>query len=119
MLDFIQQLVSGIALGCVYGLIALGFVLIYKATEVVNFARTILGRESLLITADDAIASVDVIAAAYRSITRRQWVAVASPPVRIVGDTTAAADVESVGRDLMGAEVHDEAADHAQNHGGR
>ena len=29
MLDFIQQLVSGIALGCVYGLIALGFVLIW------------------------------------------------------------------------------------------
>jgi branched-chain amino acid transport system permease protein len=39
MLDFIQQLVSGVALGCVYGLIALGFVLIYKATEVVNFAQ--------------------------------------------------------------------------------
>ena len=30
MLDFVQQLVSGIALGCVYGLIALGFVLVYK-----------------------------------------------------------------------------------------
>jgi branched-chain amino acid transport system permease protein len=39
MLDFTQQLVSGLALGCVYGLIALGFVLIYKATEVVNFAQ--------------------------------------------------------------------------------
>jgi len=39
MLDFIQQLVSGIALGCIYGLIALGFVLIYKTTEVVNFAQ--------------------------------------------------------------------------------
>ena len=39
MLDLIQQTVSGIALGCVYGLIALGFVLIYKATEVVNFAQ--------------------------------------------------------------------------------
>lgn len=39
MLDFIQQLVGGLALGCVYGLIALGFVLIYKATEVVNFAQ--------------------------------------------------------------------------------
>jgi branched-subunit amino acid ABC-type transport system permease component len=39
MLDFIQQLVSGVALGCVYGLIALGFVLIYKTTEVVNFAQ--------------------------------------------------------------------------------
>ncbi|HEX7970515.1 MAG TPA: branched-chain amino acid ABC transporter permease [Stellaceae bacterium] len=39
MLDFIQQLVGGVALGCVYGLIALGFVLIYKATEVINFAQ--------------------------------------------------------------------------------
>jgi branched-chain amino acid transport system permease protein len=39
MLDFVQQLVSGVALGCVYGLIALGIVLIYKTTEVVNFAQ--------------------------------------------------------------------------------
>ena len=39
MLDFIQQLVSGVALGCIYGLIALGLVLIYKTTEVVNFAQ--------------------------------------------------------------------------------
>ena len=34
-----QVLVSGLALGCVYALIALGFVLIYKATETVNFAQ--------------------------------------------------------------------------------
>ena len=39
MLDFVQQTISGIAVGCVYGLIALGFVLIYKATEGVNFAQ--------------------------------------------------------------------------------
>ena len=39
MLDFIQQLVSGITLGRIYGLIALGFVLICKTTEVVNFAQ--------------------------------------------------------------------------------
>lgn len=39
MFDFVQQLVNGIAVGCIYGLIALGFVLIYKATEVVNFAQ--------------------------------------------------------------------------------
>lgn len=39
MLDFVQQTMSGVSLGCVYGLIALGFVLIYKATEVVNFAQ--------------------------------------------------------------------------------
>jgi branched-chain amino acid transport system permease protein len=38
-LDFMQLLISGIANGCVYGLIALGFVLIYKATEAVNFAQ--------------------------------------------------------------------------------
>jgi branched-subunit amino acid ABC-type transport system permease component len=30
---------SWIAQGCIYGLIALGFVLIYKATETVNFAQ--------------------------------------------------------------------------------
>lgn len=30
---------SGLANGCIYGLIALGFVLIYKATEAVNFAQ--------------------------------------------------------------------------------
>jgi len=37
--ELLQLLVSGIAQGCVYGLIALGFVLIYKATEIVNFAQ--------------------------------------------------------------------------------
>jgi len=37
--DVLQLLISGLANGCVYGLIALGFVLIYKATEAVNFAQ--------------------------------------------------------------------------------
>ncbi len=32
-MELVQVLVAGIAQGCVYGLIALGFVLIYKATE--------------------------------------------------------------------------------------
>jgi branched-chain amino acid transport system permease protein len=36
---FIQALVSGISIGCIYALVALGFVLIYKATEVINFAQ--------------------------------------------------------------------------------
>ena len=35
----VQLLISGVALGCIYALIALGFVLIYKATETVNFAQ--------------------------------------------------------------------------------
>ena len=34
-----QLLLSGIAQGCIYGLIALGFVLIYKATETVSFVQ--------------------------------------------------------------------------------
>lgn len=38
-MDNAQLLISGLANGCVYGLIALGFVLIYKATEAVNFAQ--------------------------------------------------------------------------------
>ena len=39
MSDIIHLAVTGLAQGCAYGLIALGFVLIYKATEVVNFAH--------------------------------------------------------------------------------
>ena len=38
-MEVLQLLVSGVSQGCVYGLIALGFVLIYKATEMVNFAQ--------------------------------------------------------------------------------
>ncbi len=38
-MQLLQLIISGIALGCIYGLIALGFVLIYKATETVSFAQ--------------------------------------------------------------------------------
>ncbi len=38
-MQLLQIIISGIAQGCIYGLIALGFVLIYKATETVNFAQ--------------------------------------------------------------------------------
>ena len=38
-MQFIQLVISGVAQGCIYGLIALGFVLIYKATETVSFAQ--------------------------------------------------------------------------------
>jgi len=37
--QFIQLVIGGISQGCIYGLIALGFVLIYKATETVSFAQ--------------------------------------------------------------------------------
>ncbi|MYM54927.1 branched-chain amino acid ABC transporter permease [Thalassovita mangrovi] len=38
-MELIQLIIGGVATGCVYGLVALGFVLIYKATEGVNFAQ--------------------------------------------------------------------------------
>ena len=39
LIQLLQLSVAGVAQGCVYALVALGFVLIYKATETVNFAQ--------------------------------------------------------------------------------
>ena len=39
MIDFFQILLNGVALGSIYAIVALGFVLIYKATGVFNFAQ--------------------------------------------------------------------------------
>jgi branched-chain amino acid transport system permease protein len=38
MSQFVTLFVSGLSLGCMYALIALGFVIVFKATRVVNFA---------------------------------------------------------------------------------
>ncbi|MQY12581.1 High-affinity branched-chain amino acid transport system permease protein LivH [Streptomyces sp. RB5] len=45
MTTFLELLINGLSIGSVYALIALGFVVIFKATEVVNFAHA-----SLLLT---------------------------------------------------------------------
>ncbi len=39
MITFLQLLINGLGKGAVYALLALGFVVIFKATEVVNFAH--------------------------------------------------------------------------------
>jgi branched-chain amino acid transport system permease protein len=39
MANFVQLLFGGLALGCNYALIALGFTIIYKASKVINFAQ--------------------------------------------------------------------------------
>ena len=39
MTQFLDLLISGLSLGCIYALIAIGFVLVFKATGVVNFAH--------------------------------------------------------------------------------
>lgn len=42
MTTFVELVVNGVSIGSVYALIALGFVIIFKATEVVNFAHASL-----------------------------------------------------------------------------
>ena len=40
MLDLVaQSIASGVAIGCVYGLIGIGFCVIYNASGIVNFAQ--------------------------------------------------------------------------------
>jgi hypothetical protein len=44
--------------------------------QVTNVAKAVRGEEALLITADDATASVEVIEAAYRSMKSATWTGV-------------------------------------------
>jgi branched-chain amino acid transport system permease protein len=39
MTEFLQLLFQGFALGCIYALVALGFTVIYRASQVINFAQ--------------------------------------------------------------------------------
>ena len=39
MANLLQLIVSGLSLGAVYALVALGFVVIYRASQVFNFAQ--------------------------------------------------------------------------------
>ncbi len=39
MNQFIQQIMSGLATGAIYSSLALALVMIYRATELVNFAK--------------------------------------------------------------------------------
>jgi branched-chain amino acid transport system permease protein len=70
-LQVLQVLISGMAQGCIYGLIALGFVLIYKATETVSFAQG----ELMMLGAFAALAAMTFAGLPY-------WAAV---PVAIAG----------------------------------
>ena len=56
-MQFLQLVIGGIAQGCIYGLIALGFVLIYKATETVSFAQG----ELMMLGAFGGLASMTVL----------------------------------------------------------
>jgi predicted dehydrogenase len=45
-------------------------------SQIDNFSKAILGKEALLVTAEDALASVEVIETAYKALRRNHWVAV-------------------------------------------
>lgn len=66
-MQFLQLLISGVAQGCIYGLIALGFVLIYKATETVSFAQG----ELMMLGAFGGLVGMTMLGFPY-------WLAVAS-----------------------------------------
>ena len=59
--DIVQTFVGGVAVGCVYALTALGFVLIYKATEVLSFAQG----ELMMVAAFAAVAIVTLAGAPF------------------------------------------------------
>lgn len=62
-------------------------------SQLANFARAIRGTEPLVISVDDAIASVDVIEAAYRSLRASPWLGVSPRPVHDLTRTPAPATV--------------------------
>ena len=69
-MQVLQIIISGIAQGCIYGLIALGFVLIYKATETVSFAQG----ELMMLGAFAGLAAMTMLGFPF-------WLAVASAAV--------------------------------------
>ncbi len=73
-MQLIQLLISGIAQGCIYGLIALGFVLIYKATETVSFAQGDL----MMVGAFAGLAAMTALGFPY-------WLAVPSAIIAMMG----------------------------------
>ena len=47
---FLELVVSGLAVGAIYGLVAMGFAVIYKATGIVNFAQGEMGMLTAYVT---------------------------------------------------------------------
>jgi predicted dehydrogenase len=70
-------------------------------SQIGNFARAIRGEERLRITAEDAVASVEVIEAAYQSLREQHWLNVRPLRGEVVAE--GAARKNGAGRALSGA----------------
>ena len=61
IIEILQTVLSGVAIGCIYGLVALGFVLIFKATEIINFAQG----EMMVLGAFIALSLINILGLSY------------------------------------------------------
>jgi branched-chain amino acid transport system permease protein len=68
MTQLLQLLVSGLSLGAVYALLAIGFVVVYKASGVVNFAHPALLMVGAYVTARMSAADVPFVLALLAGI---------------------------------------------------
>lgn len=68
MPEFVQFLVSGLTVGAVYALVALGFTLVYNASDVVNFAQGEFVMLGGMVTVFAAAAGVPLPLAAFLAI---------------------------------------------------
>jgi len=69
-------------------------------SQIDNFSLAINGEEPLRVTAADALASVEVIEAAYVSLRQKRWMDVVGPEVQIIGpasDADFGAETRSIG----------------------
>lgn len=71
--QLVQLTIQGLALGSIYALIALGFVIIYKATEVINFAHGALMLVGAFLTYTFAAGKLPVIGATVDFPESLQW----------------------------------------------
>lgn len=71
--DLIQYLSSGLTVGSVYALIALGFTLIYNSTQIANFAQGDFAMIGAMTTVFSAASGVPIITAAVLAPSRRLW----------------------------------------------
>ncbi len=109
MTHFLQLLLGGVSLGAVYALLALGFVVIFRATEVVNFAHPALLMVGAYFTArfrtvDDLPFAVAVLLGIGLSVALAvliQWLLVQ----RMSGRSVIAVSIMTIGVDVV---VHTE-----------